>query len=106
MLAGGDTMTTETSTTATNDRFPMPEPPNPAPPLPALPAIDEEALWRAVEGRDARLDGLFVYAVRSTGIYCRPSCPSRRPRRDRALFFAGPDAAEAGGFRACRRCCP
>ncbi len=95
-------MTTETSTVSTNRL----EPQTPEPPLAALPAMGEDALWRAVEGRDARLDGLFVYAVRSTGVYCRPSCPSRRPRRDRALFFAGPDAAEAGGFRACRRCRP
>lgn len=98
-------MTIETSTMAVKREVPIPEPTNPAP-LPALPAMSEEALWRAVEGRDARLDGLFVYAVRSTGIYCRPSCPSRRPRRDRALFFAGPDSAEAEGFRACRRCRP
>jgi AraC family transcriptional regulator of adaptative response/methylated-DNA-[protein]-cysteine methyltransferase len=100
-------MTTEPLTETTQQPSPMSETPLPAPsPLAALPAMTEDALWRAVEGRDARLDGLFVYAVRSTGVYCRPSCPSRRPRRDRALFFAGPDAAEAGGFRACRRCRP
>jgi AraC family transcriptional regulator, regulatory protein of adaptative response / methylated-DNA-[protein]-cysteine methyltransferase len=56
--------------------------------------------------RDARLDGTFVYAVRSTGIYCRPSCPSRRPARDRVLFFAAPEAAEKRGFRPCLRCRP
>jgi AraC family transcriptional regulator of adaptative response/methylated-DNA-[protein]-cysteine methyltransferase len=70
------------------------------------PELDEDALWRAVASRDARFDGLFVYAVRSTGIYCRPSCPSRRPRRDRAVFFASPEAADEGGFRACLRCRP
>ena len=51
-------------------------------------------------------DGRFVYAVTSTGIYCRPSCPSRRPRRDRVRFFDAPDAARAAGFRACKRCKP
>ena len=67
---------------------------------------DPRAAWRAVEARDARSDGRFVYAVRSTGVYCRPSCPSRRPRRDRVEFFAGPRDAEQRGFRACRRCRP
>jgi AraC family transcriptional regulator of adaptative response/methylated-DNA-[protein]-cysteine methyltransferase len=70
----------------------------------ALPAAD--ARWLAVQGRDVRADGRFVYAVRSTGIYCRPSCPSRRPRPDRVAFFPTPDAAEQAGFRACRRCDP
>lgn len=56
--------------------------------------------------RDARLDGTFVYAVRSTGVYCRPSCPARRPRFDRVLFFAGPETAERAGFRSCCRCRP
>ena len=68
--------------------------------------LDARAAWQAVEARDARADGQFVYAVRSTGIYCRPSCPSRRPRRDRVEFFRGPRDAEEGGFRACRRCRP
>lgn len=62
--------------------------------------------WRAVLAHDPRWDGAFVYAVRSTGIYCRPSCPSRRPRRRLTVFFPGPDAAERAGFRACRRCHP
>jgi AraC family transcriptional regulator of adaptative response/methylated-DNA-[protein]-cysteine methyltransferase len=65
-----------------------------------------ERLWDAVLARDARSDGRFVYAVRSTGIYCRPSCPSRRPHRDSVRFFAGPDEAEIAGFRECRRCHP
>ncbi len=56
--------------------------------------------------RDARQDGRFVFAVRTTGIYCRPSCPSRRPRRDSVEFFAGPDEAERAGYRACLRCKP
>src|SRR5438094_4758358 len=62
--------------------------------------------WQAVLARDRRADGEFVYAVRSTGVYCRPSCPSRRPRREVVTFFDTPDAAEGGGFRACRRCTP
>ena len=68
--------------------------------------ITDGPRWQAVQGRDARADGRFVYAVTSTGIYCRPSCPSRRPRADRVAFFATPDAAEQAGFRACRRCDP
>jgi AraC family transcriptional regulator of adaptative response/methylated-DNA-[protein]-cysteine methyltransferase len=66
----------------------------------------DERLWQAVLSRDASADQAFVYAVRTTGIYCRPSCPSRRPRRDSVAFFAGPDAAEIAGFRECRRCRP
>lgn len=66
----------------------------------------ERRLWQAVRERDARRDGTFVYAVRSTGVYCCPSCPSRRPKRERVLFFASPEVAERSGFRACRRCRP
>ena len=62
--------------------------------------------WRAVQSRDTRFDGAFVYAVRSTGIYCRPSCPSRKPRPAQVVFFSAPDAAEREGFRPCRRCRP
>ncbi|MGE5760631.1 MAG: bifunctional DNA-binding transcriptional regulator/O6-methylguanine-DNA methyltransferase Ada [Gemmatimonadota bacterium] len=62
--------------------------------------------WRIVLARDRRYDGAFVYAVRSTGIFCRPSCPSRRPRRSLVQFYPIPEAAEAAGFRACRRCRP
>src|ERR1700689_4038826 len=62
--------------------------------------------WRAVQTRDRGADGTFVYAVRSTGIYCRPSCPSRKPRREQVVFFALAQAAERGGFRPCRRCRP
>lgn len=62
--------------------------------------------WTAVLERDPAADGRFVYAVASTGIYCRPSCPSRRPHRRHVSFFNTPDAAEAGGFRPCRRCRP
>src|SRR5262245_2205609 len=62
--------------------------------------------WQAVLARDRRCDGAFVYAVRSTGIYCRPSCASRRPRRTQVTFFPIPEAAEREGYRACRRCHP
>lgn len=62
--------------------------------------------WQQVLARDASADGRFVYAVESTGVYCRPSCPSRRPQRRNVRFFPNPDAAEAAGFRACLRCEP
>lgn len=65
-----------------------------------------EVRWQAVLTRDASQDGAFVYAVRSTGIYCRPTCPSRRPRRERVQFFDTPAEAEATGFRPCKRCYP
>ncbi len=64
----------------------------------------ESRFWRAVTQRDARFDGQFVYAVQTTGVYCRPSCPSRRPLRESVQFFAEPGAAERRGFRACLRC--
>lgn len=63
-------------------------------------------MWSAVVARDNSNDGRFVFAVRSTGIYCRPSCPARRPRREQVQFFLLPEAAERAGFRACRRCKP
>jgi AraC family transcriptional regulator, regulatory protein of adaptative response / methylated-DNA-[protein]-cysteine methyltransferase len=62
--------------------------------------------WKALASRDAAADGTFVYAVTSTGIYCRPSCPSRRPRADRVRFFDNPIEARHAGFRACKRCQP
>jgi len=68
--------------------------------------LNDAARWKAVSTRDRSADGLFVYGVRSTGVYCRPSCPSRRPRRDRVAFFASGETAERDGFRACRRCRP
>jgi len=71
-----------------------------------MPGLDEEESWRAVLARDGRFNGAFVYAVRSTGIYCRPSCPSRRPRREQVVFFSRPETAEQAGFRACLRCHP
>jgi len=68
--------------------------------------LDANRQWRIVLARDRRYDGDFVYGVRSTGIFCRPSCPSKRPRRTQVRFFPIPEAAEAAGFRACRRCHP
>ena len=68
------------------------------------PTNDEK--WKAILARDAHFDGVFVFAVRSTGIYCRPSCPAKRPNRENVSFFATPDDAERSGFRPCRRCNP
>jgi len=76
------------------------------PPLGALRGAEAERAWAAVAARDPAWDGRFVYAVSSTGIYCRPSCAARRPRRERVAFFADGGAAEAAGYRACRRCRP
>jgi AraC family transcriptional regulator, regulatory protein of adaptative response / methylated-DNA-[protein]-cysteine methyltransferase len=67
---------------------------------------DDERRWRAVQARDPRFDGAFVFGVRSTGIYCRPTCPARRPLRRNVVFFPLPEAAEGAGFRSCRRCRP
>src|SRR5688572_11054439 len=62
--------------------------------------------WSAVRRRDPGFDGAFVFAVSTTGIYCRASCPARRPLRRNVRFFSGPRAAEREGYRACRRCRP
>ena len=67
---------------------------------------ETRTLWNAVLERDLLWDGMLLYGVRSTGIYCRPSCPSRRPRRNQFVFFSVPDAAESAGFRPCLRCRP
>ncbi|HEX8474652.1 MAG TPA: bifunctional DNA-binding transcriptional regulator/O6-methylguanine-DNA methyltransferase Ada [Pyrinomonadaceae bacterium] len=74
--------------------------------LQELRTIEDEIYWQAVETKDARFDGIFFYGVASTGIYCRPSCPSRRPRREKVGFYASAEAAETGGFRPCLRCRP
>ena len=68
--------------------------------------LTEAQMRAAVAARDAGLDGRFVYAVRSTGVYCRPGCPSRAARPDNLSFHAGPAEARAAGFRPCRRCRP
>jgi AraC family transcriptional regulator of adaptative response/methylated-DNA-[protein]-cysteine methyltransferase len=62
--------------------------------------------WKALAARDAAADGTFVYAVTSTGVFCRPSCPSRRPRADRVRFFDTTAEAKQAGYRACKRCKP
>jgi AraC family transcriptional regulator of adaptative response/methylated-DNA-[protein]-cysteine methyltransferase len=67
-------------------------------------AIDPR--WNAVLSRDATRNGEFVFAVSSTGVYCRPSCAARRPRRENVEFFLGPEQAERAGYRACLRCRP
>lgn len=74
--------------------------------LQELRTLDEETSWQAVQMKDARFNGIFVYGVRSTGIYCKPSCPSRRPRREQIVFFPSCTSAEDAGFRACLRCHP
>ena len=66
----------------------------------------QDAKWRAVVARDARADGTFVYSVRSTGVYCRPSCPARLAKRTNVAFHATCEDAERAGFRACKRCKP
>jgi AraC family transcriptional regulator of adaptative response/methylated-DNA-[protein]-cysteine methyltransferase len=66
----------------------------------------DAARWRSVLARDRRADGTFVYAVASTGVFCRPSCGSRRPRRDRVVFFDSPLNATHAGYRPCKRCRP
>ena len=68
--------------------------------------LEAERCWRAVVERDRRFDGRFVYAVETTTVYCRPSCPSRRPLRRNVRFLPTPEAAERKGYRACRRCHP
>ena len=66
----------------------------------------DQTCWQSVLERDRQSDGRFVYAVRSTGIYCRPSCPSRKPRREQISFFPNADAAQEQGYLPCKRCRP
>lgn len=68
--------------------------------------LDPDAAWRAFEARDRHSDGRFVGAIRTTGIYCKPSCPARRPKRENIAFYRTPEEARAAGFRACLRCLP
>ena len=73
----------------------------------AVPApLDDEQRWAAVSGRDADFDGRFVFGVLTTGVYCRPSCPSRRALRKNVRFYADGSSARRDGLRACRRCRP
>ncbi|MEV6418523.1 AlkA N-terminal domain-containing protein [Streptomyces sp. NPDC051662] len=68
--------------------------------------MDEETRYEAVASRDARFDGAFFFAVETTGIYCRPSCPAVTPKRKNVRFYPTAAAAQGHGFRACRRCRP
>ena len=100
--------TTPTLTTPAPAPTP-PTPTTPAPPTPrpisALP-LDFDACYRAASGRDSRWDGRFYLGVTSTGIYCRPSCPARKPLPENCRFFPSAAACVAAGFRACKRCRP
>src|ERR1700759_5430480 len=76
-------------------------------PAKAAPDVSkDEGRWQAVIGRDRRADGQFYYSVATTGVYCRPSCGARQPRRENVAFHATTQAAERAGFRPCRRCRP
>jgi AraC family transcriptional regulator of adaptative response / DNA-3-methyladenine glycosylase II len=68
--------------------------------------LDPDRCYAAASSRDARFDGMFIVAVRSTGIYCRPSCPATTPKRVNVRFYRTAAAAQSGGFRACKRCRP
>lgn len=72
----------------------------------AVPYASEDRRWRALAERDHSADGAFFYAVRTTGVYCRPGCSSRRPRRENVAFFDTRTAAERAGYRPCQRCRP
>src|SRR5467141_5027908 len=68
--------------------------------------MNEALAWDSVLHRDSSADDRLLYGVTTTGIYCRPSCPSRKPKRDNVAFFSSIEAAERAGFRACQRCRP
>src|SRR5437764_12300304 len=70
------------------------------------PRIDEDSAWAAFERRDRSGDGRVIGAVKTTGIYCKPSCPARRPKREHVEFFASPEEARVAGYRSCLRCKP
>src|SRR5262249_11321889 len=70
------------------------------------PASADDTRWGAVRRRARAADGTFVYAVRTTGVYCRPSCAARTPRRENVTFHAACADAERAGFRPCKRCRP
>ncbi|HEU4747797.1 MAG TPA: bifunctional DNA-binding transcriptional regulator/O6-methylguanine-DNA methyltransferase Ada [Gemmatimonadaceae bacterium] len=74
--------------------------------LQSMQPLSESNAWNSVLNRDESADGAFVYAVATTGVYCRPSCPSRRPKRGNVRFYYSAKAAERAGFRACHRCLP
>src|SRR6266404_3225074 len=68
--------------------------------------LNSEQCWAALTSRDARADGGFFYSVRTTGVYCRPNCASRLPRRENVAFYETTAEAERAGFRPCKRCRP
>jgi AraC family transcriptional regulator of adaptative response/methylated-DNA-[protein]-cysteine methyltransferase len=68
--------------------------------------IDDDQAWAAFSARNRAFDGMFVGAVKTTGIYCKPSCPARHPRRENVEYFADGEGARAAGYRACLRCKP
>ena len=70
------------------------------------PSPGDDARWNAVQRRDHAADGTFVYSVRTTGVYCRPSCAARLPRRENVAFHQTSADAERAGFRPCKRCRP
>src|SRR3954453_15598551 len=72
----------------------------------SLDLSNDEARYQAVRARDPRADGIFYYAVVTTGVYCRPRCGGRRARRTNGRFHGAPEAAERAGFRPCLRCRP
>jgi AraC family transcriptional regulator, regulatory protein of adaptative response / methylated-DNA-[protein]-cysteine methyltransferase len=74
--------------------------------MPRPSPIETDPRWNAVLTRNAGFDGKFVYAVKTTGVYCRPSCPSRRAKPENFAFYATDDEAAQAGFRACKRCRP
>src|SRR6201981_2405119 len=68
--------------------------------------LTDEGRWQALVNKDERADGLFWFSVKTTGVYCRPSCPARLPKRENAIFYLSLEDAEKAGFRACKRCDP
>src|SRR5687768_15399750 len=68
--------------------------------------MERELFWRAVQANDPRFDGVFVLGVKTTGIYCKPSCRARLPKRENVEFYDSAIRAEQTGFRACKRCRP
>src|SRR5689334_10097360 len=91
ILSATESMTNTASATVASDR---------------LAALDEATAWNSVVKRDPTADENLFYGVTTTRIYCRPSCPSRRPKRENIAFFSSTEAAERAGFRACHRCRP
>lgn len=87
-------------------RQPIPEPSSATSTTAEVRSASDDRRWNAVLARDGARDGEFVFAVSSTGVYCRPSCAARRPRRENVEFFPSPDRAEQAGYRACLRCRP